>query len=148
MILRGSMSKFAIGGSLGAKDNDTSHLGPFLRVSLEGWPPIYRATVKNLVLGFFSTIFLGVTIHVKKSGKIFGAKSQCKIFHGRPIHTVLQSHTHFSHLSDLADMAPFCGHKYFFRGLVKKGNQIKIVFGWKLTFQKLILFTICDNWCF
>ena len=35
MILMGSMSKFAIEGPPGAKFKDLTHLGPFLRVSLE-----------------------------------------------------------------------------------------------------------------
>ena len=42
IILRGSMSRFAIGGPLGAKFNDMSHFGPFLRVSIEGWPQFTR----------------------------------------------------------------------------------------------------------
>ena len=49
---------------------------------------IYRATVKNLTLGFSPKNFLGVSLHVGKSGKKIGAKSQCSIFHGRPIHAV------------------------------------------------------------
>ena len=35
-----------------------------------------NATVKNFTLGFCRIIFLGLTLHVGKSGKIFGAKSQ------------------------------------------------------------------------
>ena len=35
-ILRGSMSRIALGGPPGAKFNDMSHFGPFLRVSIEG----------------------------------------------------------------------------------------------------------------
>ena len=36
LILGGSMSRFALGGPPGAKLNDMSHFGPFLRVSIEG----------------------------------------------------------------------------------------------------------------
>jgi len=42
IILWGSMSRFAIGGPPGAKSNDMSHFGPFLRVSIEGWPQFTR----------------------------------------------------------------------------------------------------------
>ena len=40
--------------------------------------------MKNITLGLCLKIFLGVTIHVRESGKNFGAKSQWKIFQGRP----------------------------------------------------------------
>ena len=52
-----------------------------------------------------------------------------KNFHGRLIHAVLQSLTPFSDLVDLADMTPFGAEKHIFGGLVKRGNQIWIVFG-------------------
>ena len=39
--------------------------------------PIYGAIVKKFNNGLFSQNFLGVPIHVGKSGKNFGAKSQC-----------------------------------------------------------------------
>ena len=41
IILRGPM-RFAIWGPPGAKFNDMSHFGPFLRVSIEGWPQFTR----------------------------------------------------------------------------------------------------------
>ena len=37
----------------------------------------YFATVKNFTLGFCPKIFLGVTTQCGKSGKNYGAKSQC-----------------------------------------------------------------------
>ena len=77
IILRGSMSIFAIGGPPGAKFIDTSHFGLFLRVSIEGWPQFTGPSWKILHLVFLPIFFLGVPIHVGKSGKNFGAKSQC-----------------------------------------------------------------------
>ena len=84
--------------------------------------PIFEATLKNLTLGFSPKFFLGVPIYVVKSGKNFGTKSQCQIFHGRPIHAVLQSLTPFSDLVDLADMAYFGAEKHVFRWSFQLGK--------------------------
>ena len=49
----------------------------------------------------------GVPIHVWKPGKNFGPKSQCKIFHGRPILGGYQSPTDFLEIEQNSE-------KYFF----------------------------------
>ena len=54
-----------------------------------------RATLKNFTLGFSLKFFLGVSMHLQDSGKNFETKSQCKIFHGRPIS---ESHALFGFL--------------------------------------------------
>ena len=56
---------------------------------------LYRATLKNFTLGFSLKFFLGVSMHLQDSGKNFEKKSQCKIFHGRPIS---ESHALFGFL--------------------------------------------------
>ena len=107
MILRGSMSKFAIGGSLGAKDNATSHLGPILRVSIEGWPQFTEPTVTNLTLGFSPKNFWE-SIYMWGSKKNFGA--QYWIFHGRPI----QSASALFRFVRFGRYGPFFGRKTSF----------------------------------
>ena len=45
----------------------------------------YGSTVKYLTLSFSPKFSGGVSLHVWKPGKKFGPKSQCWIFHGRPL---------------------------------------------------------------
>ena len=133
MILRGSMSKFAIGGPLGAKFNDTTHFGPFLKVSIEGWPPLYGATVKNLTLGFSPNFLLGVPLHVGKSGIISGPKVDAKFFTVGPYTPCNRVSRSFliCPIGPIWQIWSLSGQKnMFFGGLVKRGNQVWIVFGW------------------
>ena len=130
MILRGSMSKFARGGPLGAKFNDTSHFGPFLKVSIEGWPPLYGATVKNLTLGFSPNFLLGVPLHVGKSGIISGPKVYAKFFTVDPYTPCNRVSRPFPIWSIWQIWPPLGQKNIFFGGLVKRGNQVWIVIGW------------------
>ena len=67
----------------------------------------YGSTVKNLTLAFSPKLLGGVPIHVWKPGKNFGPKSQCYIFHGRPILGGYQSPTDFLKIEQHSE-------KYFF----------------------------------
>ena len=57
------MSKFAKGGSPGAKFNDASHFGPFLRVYLKNDPNLQGHREKSNI-GFWAVTFLSTSYRV------------------------------------------------------------------------------------
>ena len=101
------MSRFAVGGPPGAKFNDMSHFGPFLRVSIEGWPQFTRPPWKIIHLVFLPNFFWE------------SQYTPCnRVSRPFPIWSIWQ-------------IWPLLGqNNMFFGGLVNWGNQIWIVFGW------------------
>ena len=103
-------------------------LDPFLESQMKGGPNL-RGHAEKFKIVFFSQNFLGVPLNVGKSGKILGPTVNVKFFTVDPYTPCNRVSRPFP-IWSIWQIWPLLGQKnMFFGGLVKRGNQVWIVFG-------------------